>query len=222
LVVFDGEVTAEGIGPFTVVPAIYEGPFISNVTETSAVIWFNTNQPVQTSVLVDNRELKNEAAATHHEFKITGLKPGTKYAYVVKAGSQSQAYHLTTSPKKGSRKPFVFAYTSDSRSATGGGERNIYGANTYIMKKIAALAYQQGAAFMQFTGDMINGYLSNMKNSTNWKKAIEPFWHYIPLCRQGNHGWGIFSGILPVPSGHLLISFLTLFIRQNRPCGKHL
>jgi len=192
LVVFDGEVTAEGIGPFTVVPAIYEGPFISNVTETSAVIWFNTNQPVQTSVLVDNKELKSEAAATHHEFKITGLKPGTKYTYVVKAGSQSQAYHLTTSPKKGSRKPFVFAYTSDSRSATGGGERNIYGANTYIMKKIAALAYQQGAAFMQFTGDMINGYLSNKEEQlvqyTNWKKAIEPFWHYIPFyAGQGNH-----------------------------------
>jgi len=31
--------------------------------------------------------------------------------------------------------PFTFAYTSDSRAGSGGGERNIYGVNAYIMKK---------------------------------------------------------------------------------------
>jgi hypothetical protein len=68
----------------------------------------------------------------------------------------------------------------------------IYGANAYIMKKMAALSYQQGAAFVQFTGDMINGYLSNKEEQlvqyTNWKKSIEPFWHYMPFyVGQGNH-----------------------------------
>jgi hypothetical protein len=68
----------------------------------------------------------------------------------------------------------------------------IYGANAYIMKKMAALSYQQGAAFVQFTGDMIDGYLANKEEQllqyTNWKKSIEPFWHYMPFnVGQGNH-----------------------------------
>ncbi|MBL7721622.1 MAG: hypothetical protein JNK98_06470, partial [Chitinophagaceae bacterium] len=45
LVVFDGEIAAEGTGPFTIVPAIYEGPFVSNITDKEAVIWYNTTQP---------------------------------------------------------------------------------------------------------------------------------------------------------------------------------
>jgi hypothetical protein len=39
---------------------------------------------------------------------------------------------------------------------------------------------------------MINGYLSNKEEQlvqyTNWKKSIEPFWHYMPFyVGQGNH-----------------------------------
>jgi len=192
LVVFDGEIAAEGVGPFTVVPAIYEGPYVSNITETDAVIWFETTAPVPSTIKVNNRLWQQDNATTHHEIKITGLLPGRKYDYTVTTGKHTQQYHFNTAPKKGSRKPFVFGYASDSRSATGGGERNIYGANTYIMKKLAALAYQQKAAFVQFTGDMINGYLSNKEEMqvqyTNWKKAVEPFWHYMPFyVGQGNH-----------------------------------
>src|SRR5690606_38195885 len=68
----------------------------------------------------------------------------------------------------------------------------VYGANNYIMKKSAALALQQDAAFFQFTGDMIDGYLSSREEQllqlANWKRAVEPFWHYMPIIAgQGNH-----------------------------------
>lgn len=60
------------------------------------------------------------------------------------------------------------------------------------MKKMAAIAHREGAAFIQFTGDMINGYLTSkeeqMVQYTNWKKSVEPFWHYIPFyVGIGNH-----------------------------------
>jgi 3',5'-cyclic AMP phosphodiesterase CpdA len=46
--------------------------------------------------------------------------------------------------------------------------------------------------FMQFTGDMITGYLSYMNEMeleyANWKKSIEPFAHYFPVNTAiGNH-----------------------------------
>ncbi|HAQ18899.1 MAG TPA: hypothetical protein DCR40_06640 [Prolixibacteraceae bacterium] len=192
MIVFDGEVSVEGTGPFKVIPTIYEGPFVNNISATEAVIWFETSEPVISTLSINNKVMEDAAPETHHEFKVSGLTPGTKYDYTVKVASLSQTYHITTAPKAGSRKPFIFAYTSDSRHATGSGERMIYGANAYIMKKMAALSYQQGAAFVQFTGDMINGYLSNKEEQlvqyTNWKKSIEPFWHYMPFyIGQGNH-----------------------------------
>lgn len=192
MLLFDGEVSLTGTGPFEVAPAIYEGPFVNKVMPTEATVWCNTTLPVQATLEVNGRVYKSNSEDTYHEWRVTGLKPDTKYGYKVNYGKLSQQYHFNTAPEKGSRTPFVFGYSSDSRHATGGGERTIYGANAYIMKKIAALAYRENAAFVQFTGDMINGYLSNREEQevqyTNWKKSIEPFWHYIPFyVGMGNH-----------------------------------
>lgn len=192
LILFDGVISVTGKGPFEIVPAIYEGPFVNNITPDEAVIWFETSMPVKASIQINNKLVEDTASVAHHEFKITGLQPGKKYDYTVNYGPLNQTYSLTTAPLPGSRKSFVFAYTSDSRHALGGGERMVYGTNAYIMKKIGAVAVQQKAAFMQFTGDMINGYLINkeeqMLQYTNWKNALAPFWHYMPVyVGQGNH-----------------------------------
>ena len=191
MVVYDGEVSLKGNGPFTVVPSIYEGPFINMLTDSSATIWFNTTAPVAAKLEVNGGTIESPLA-THHEMAVVNLKPNTEYKYSVTYDDFVQQYHFKTAPESGSRAPFVFAYTSDSRHASGGGERMIYGANAYIMKKIAAVAYTNNAAFMQFSGDLINGYLGTNAETqlqyTNWKKAVEPFWHYMPFqVGMGNH-----------------------------------
>ncbi|MGB5227634.1 MAG: hypothetical protein WBN55_05180 [Eudoraea sp.] len=199
MILFDGEVSTEGKGPFVVVPAIYEGPFVNNIYSKGSIISFETTLPVITNIEVTKKDsgiVKTFASSnekqTHHEISIDSLSPETEYEYTVKYGNMQQQYSFKTAPAAGSRRPFVFAYSSDSRHALGGGERMIYGANSYIMKKIAAVAHQNKAVFMQFTGDMINGYLSNKEEQllqlSNWKKSIEPFWHYMPVyVGQGNH-----------------------------------
>lgn len=193
LIIFDGEVSLtyspEGFKKAT---TIYDGPYVSNVTENSAVIWFETDRPVVASLTVNGNTFVDDAPKKHHEWKVKDLKSLQKYEYTVKYGELSQSYHFHTAPEKGSREPFVFAYASDSRHATGGGERKVYGANAYIMKKLAAVAYQNKAAFVQFSGDMIDGYLGNKEQQMlqyyNWKKSIEPFWHYMPwYISMGNH-----------------------------------
>jgi len=43
MIVFDGNVSVAGSGPFKVVPTIYEGPYINRIKTNSVVIWFNTS-----------------------------------------------------------------------------------------------------------------------------------------------------------------------------------
>ncbi len=192
VMMFDGEIALKGSGPFEVTPAILEGPFVSSITENSAIIWFKTTHPVKAVLEINGKMLEGEKESVYHQWNVEGLMPDKKYDYKVKYGVLSQKYSFNTAPGKGSRKPFVFGYSSDSRSATGGGERGFMGANSYIMKKIAALAYMKGASFIQFTGDMIGGYLSDKEEQRlqyySWKKSVEPFWHYMPFyTTMGNH-----------------------------------
>ena len=197
-IIYDGKVNVKGKGPFEVALSIVEGPFVNKVTDHSAVISFNTNFPCNAHVEVNGKNysgkslLGNMRGDIHHEVLIDGLKPDKEYEYTVVYGDQKETYSFKTNHAKGSRKPFVFAFTSDSRAGNGGGERNIYGTNAYVMKKMAALAASKGAAFFQFTGDMINGYSdSNSEEKLeyiNWKHSVEPFWHYMPFyTAPGNH-----------------------------------
>jgi hypothetical protein len=192
MIIYDGVLSVTGKGPFEVAPSLYEGPYVNEISHNKAVIWCKTDKPVKASVQVGGKTYSDPSESTHHQWTAEGLTPGKEYSYTVSYGSFKQTYSFKTAPAPGSRKPFTFAYCSDSRHASGGGERMIYGANGYIMKKIAALAHQQKAAFMQFTGDMINGYTTTMEEQqlqyTNWKKSIEPWWHYMPVyAGMGNH-----------------------------------
>lgn len=87
---------------------------------------------------------------------------------------------------------FTFAYASDCRDNQGGGERNIFGVNAYTMKRIGALCANRGVAFLQFTGDMIDGYNASADimrlQYANFKRSLEPYWGTFPIvCAPGNH-----------------------------------
>ena len=189
---FEGRISFSGKGPFKVIPTITEGPFVHLLSAQSATLSFTTNQPVIAFLEVNGKTIKDKEPTVQHEFQLKSLKPNTKYDYTVYVGPERQQYTFHTAPQPGSRLPFVFAYASDSRGGNGGGERNFYGPNFYITKKIMALAAQQKVAFLQFTGDLISGYKNDPAEMrlqyANWKKAIEPFAHYFPvMVGMGNH-----------------------------------
>jgi len=191
-ILYDGKVSFKGKGPFEVDVTVEEGPFINILEADGATISFTTNMPVKGSVEIDGRTFETSVEGLYHEIQVSGLKPQTTYPYTIHYGTSTQRYEFKTAPVAGTRAKFTFAYASDSRSGNGGGERNITGANAYIMKKIMALNKQQDVAFMQFTGDMINGYLTDSGamdlQYSNWKHAIEPFAHYFPVyAAMGNH-----------------------------------
>ncbi len=189
---YEGRLNFSGNGPFKVEPSIIEGPFVNLITENSVVISLKTNYPAEAVVKLGDKLYAAKKSGLQQEIKINGLTADSEYDYTVILGQDQQTYYFKTSPEKGSRKPFVFAYASDSRAGVGGGERNVFGANYYITKKITALAMYNNAAFMQFTGDLINGYSADKDEMNlqyaNWKRAIEPFAHYLPVYpAMGNH-----------------------------------
>ncbi|NOX86670.1 MAG: hypothetical protein GXO86_12030 [Chlorobi bacterium] len=197
-IIYDGRIRVKGKGPFNVDLSIIEGPFVNRVTDNEVYISFITNKPCNPYVEVNGHEyhsvsrMGNPLGDVVHEIKIDHLKPDSSYAYSVHFGENVETYQFKTAPKPGDKQPFVFAYTSDSRAGAGGGERDIYGTNGYIMKKMAVVALANNAAFFQFTGDMINGYSSNIGETNleyaNWKRNLEPFWHYVPFyAGMGNH-----------------------------------
>lgn len=191
-IIYDGTINFKGTGPFRPAPTIIEGPFVSNLTHKSANIWFKTNYKVKTRIECNSYEWKDDSASYFHNFKINNLDAGKSYSYTIYCDDFTYEYKFKTAPLPGSETEFTFAYASDSRVGQGGGERNIYGVNSYILKRIMAYASKENVAFIQFSGDLINGYTNSVDEFNlelaNWKKTIEPFAHYIPVyVAPGNH-----------------------------------
>jgi hypothetical protein len=175
---------------FILLPTLIEGPMLSAVSHDSIIVRCVFQQETPAALWVSGREIKSPSARIH-EFVIKDLTPNTTYRYCIYPGL-ADTFNFTTAPMPGSRQPFTLAYASDSRSGMGGGERDLGGVNAYIMKKLFALALHRKAALFQFTGDLIDGYLTD-ENKTrlqyaNWKRAIEPFTRFMPLmATMGNH-----------------------------------
>ncbi|NOU60554.1 metallophosphoesterase [Marinifilum caeruleilacunae] len=179
-------------GMFKAEPTIVEGPFINQLSEKGAVISFTTSEAIEASIRINGKSYLDKKAGKTHEIKIDDLQAATEYNYTLSVADFSFDFSFETAPKPGSRTAFTFAYGSDSRAGKGGGERNIYGTNAYIMKKIAALGSAENIKFMQFTGDLIDGYNASRERMNlqyaNWKRAVEAWWHYIPFVPGfGNH-----------------------------------
>jgi len=190
--VYDGIVNFKGTGPFTVAPTIIEGPFLSDVKPDGVTIWYKTNFKVKTFVTVDNTDFYDENETYFHEFKIKELESNKEYSYSVTCDDFKYSYKFKTAPKYGSDEKFTFAYASDCRAGSGSGEREIYGVNAYIMKRIMALAAKEDVAFMQFSGDLIDGYTNSKEDInlqyTNFKRSLGAFAHYTPMyVAMGNH-----------------------------------
>jgi len=191
-IIYDGRVNLKGKGPFKPDITVLEGPFITLQNDRRVSISFKTSKEAICSVEVENKIYNDEKPTKNHLIHIIDLEPYSEYKYIIKYGDWKETYSFKTARQKGSRKPFIWAYASDSRAGAGGGERNIYGTNHYIVKKMMTLAKARNADFFQFTGDMINGYnISPDKQNLeyiNFKHATEYFGRFTPVnVSMGNH-----------------------------------
>lgn len=191
-IIYDGKVNIRGKGPFNAEYSLTEGPFLNKQTHKSIVISFVTSHRMLSSVECNGKIFRDNSPVFNHEMKIDDLRADSNYNYNIIFAGNEEEYSFKTAPNPGSRKAFSFGFTSDSRAGKGGGERNIHGVNAYVMKRITALARQKNISFMQFTGDMINGYTADIEEArlqySNWKRTIEAYAAYAPVnVGIGNH-----------------------------------
>ncbi len=172
---------------------LIEGPMLAKPTSTGMTIYMKFNQTTPLKIKINNKlfPLKGKADDTY-VVDITGLKPNTLYSYDIIYGPWHETYSFKTAPMEGCRTPIRFAYASDSRNAQGGGERNIYGTNAYMLKRMMIAADHENADFFMFTGDMINGYSTSRDKEElqyfNFKNAVRYYNTYHPMFfGMGNH-----------------------------------
>lgn len=194
---------------------VIEGPFVSLLTSddpSRALLVWQTDVPCQTTVSLEalgtgqvtpSRGLAStqipapDRSSVQHEVRLHRLRPDTRYAYTIRcrtAGGQETVvgpYCFKTAPRPGQGK-VTFAFVSDSREGVGGGERAMMGHNAHTLRQIGWRAFQKGAQFFLFGGDLVNGYTTDTDDfrlqMRAWKQSLAGFWRTRPVYPvMGNH-----------------------------------
>jgi len=110
-----------------------------------------------------------------YDARLTDLKADTLYNYQIYcAGEKSPQYSFYTAPEPGSDKGFTFVVMGDSR-----GGYDIFG-------QLMRYAYEAGARFVLFTGDMTDG--ASQPEWDYWFAGAEDTMPNLPLMPlHGNH-----------------------------------
>ncbi|MDD5544791.1 MAG: metallophosphoesterase [Acidobacteriia bacterium] len=193
-------------GRFEKRTTILTGPFVDQMTDHSAVIFWTTDRPsrgvVELFAHKDSSQAKgflgNPDLETDHRIKITGLNAGVSYAYHVlvfdehaeKPANTSPTYSFHAAPGKNGK--FKFGFLSDGRPSPGGGLSNLNGVNAEVTQELLIDGYRRGADFIIFSGDLTAGYTSSIENFNmmldTWKAVSEPVGHFVPIYEGfGNH-----------------------------------
>ncbi|MFL6138985.1 MAG: fibronectin type III domain-containing protein [Frankiaceae bacterium] len=135
-----GRTTAAGV------VQIVRGPYLEQVTATTAMVAWWTNVPTPATVTYTAQSTKTVTASANvlqHVVKLTGLQSGHAYSYVVGngAGVVSATASFTTAPKPGT--PFSFAVVGD------------FGGGSSGESQVAARIAGAGTSFIQTVGDNV-------------------------------------------------------------------
>ncbi len=185
----------------SLLPTIIEGPFIDQITPTSALLSWETDQPVLAFVFLSKENgvadtLKiDKSSTTHFELKLDRLQPGARYSYQIQLQppqpiTTSRRYTFQTPGENQST--FTFAILGDSQEGCGGEENQYSGVNYQTLQRLALDAGNRGAEFIIITGDLVSGAVTNPlefeRQLEAFKDAVEPVGHAIPIYEMmGNH-----------------------------------
>lgn len=195
------------------IPTIIEGPFVDQITPTSAIISWHTNQPVSGTVKIhthndgvnDSKEISSKPGKhTHFEIPLTELEPGTTYYYQANiyqiqgselcpasnSSEESKWYYFKTPANNTTE--FSFVVLGDSRASETDVGQGFGGVNPIVLQKFTVYAFNKEADFIIHTGDLFTGYTSSpfdfKLQLDSYKNVVEAVGPYIPIYEMmGKH-----------------------------------
>lgn len=142
---------------------IRKGPYLQDLTDSSAVIRAEVDPPSAATVEVfkDGEKpqvFRDDAAVAFHSIRMEGLSPQTRYRYRVKAGTDSgEEGNFTTAPPDTAAAPFTFLIYGDNRTD-----------DTTHASVVRAMALVP-SDFLVHTGD----FVEDGNNVAEWQSFLE-------------------------------------------------
>ncbi|MCB9591894.1 MAG: metallophosphoesterase [Sandaracinaceae bacterium] len=188
---------------FVQLPTVRLGPFVDLVDDDGATITVETDVETLATVLVRDEEgelhtVRSAAGGRRHELRVEGLTADTRHRYVVLVADArgeigaSRSATFATWPAAEQDTRITFAVMSDSRSGHGAADEQYAGTNREVLDDLLRRALEEGARFIVFVGDLIDGYRTHAGSFRYeleaWQKASEPVHASIPIYEaMGNH-----------------------------------
>lgn len=195
-------------------PSARLGPFVDQVEPEQAIVSFDTDATTAAEVVIVDEEGREqnyaaETPSTHHEIRLTGLTPGSRYRYYAlfvdargEVGSTRGATFETPSEEP---RPFSFIALSDSRSGHGPADDQYAGTNARILRGLLFESMKHDPALVMFVGDLVDGYTTEPGSYRfeleAWQRVVQPIGAHVPIYEvMGNHealielwdvGWAI-------------------------------
>jgi len=192
---------------FRKTPAIVDGPFLTEISVNSAIVWWVTDTPTRGEIRLSNGlNISSESGsseggsseggpAERHVVRLHGLSANTKYRYQAISTAadgeiRSRNYTLRTAPQE---PEFSFVFTCDGRTGgLGGGDTALEGINGVSARALAIQMARHAPHLLIFTGDLINGYTTREDDFRaqlrSWKRIYGPLWREVPVYTgMGNH-----------------------------------
>lgn len=120
LAVFAVAIAASAPAAGSMLAPITKGPYAQHVTDTSAVVHVEVDPPVPATLELGDAaapgKIESKQALAFHAFRLTGLEPGRRYPYTVRAGGAVRQGAFTTAPKPGDAAELRFLIYGDNRS----------------------------------------------------------------------------------------------------------
>ncbi|MDZ7374602.1 MAG: metallophosphoesterase [candidate division KSB1 bacterium] len=161
-------------------PAFRKGPYVQNVTATSAVIMWQSEAPEIGAVAYGTTErlqdtLREQEACRLHEIRIAGLEPSTRYYYrALSGGRPSPLGSFRTAVRAG--EPFSFAVFGDSQNGP------------FRHGAIAERVLQAEPHFVLRTGDLVErGHVEKQWDLIYFRPAANLIRSVPVFAALGNH-----------------------------------
>ncbi|BBB33116.1 hypothetical protein TTHT_1628 [Thermotomaculum hydrothermale] len=168
-----------------ILQTVIYGPYFDRGEDNSYTVSFELLYPDKATLVFNGKKYFSSEKKKRHFIKLGKLKKGN-YKYYI------EGYPRVFNARVNETDNFSFVFMSDSRNRKTDFDANFENTNGKIVNKIFLTAFNKGADFIVFVGDMVSGYTfyedEFERELKSFAYATEPISSIIPVYEgMGNH-----------------------------------